>query len=347
MTVLTTRRRGGQLPNDSDQAADILRSAFQKNRLMQDFGPELTSLEATVGRQDVNKSSDVAKVQSLLWANGYGDLKGMEGPNGFYSERDLERPLKKFQQEHNLKVDARVKPGGPTIRQLAQASENRRREVAPAPPATEKMKENTPKLDGPRGAAGSKSPKPTRPRAPLMKRQPISGAVYSDEFLDGIAGEEQSKSYQAVNPNKAWGAYQLQNGSFQELGLMDGNKKWIANNKYGVKTREAYLNAPRIQEIIAQDLFKNHQKQLAANGAWRRAGQRVTGRENNFTITEAGLLAAAHREGAEGVRQYLDDLESYDWTSKGKPLPSDKKLRARFLAVETRLRKFEKTKHHN
>lgn len=122
MTVLTARRRGGQLPKDSDQAADILRSAFKQNRLIQDFGPELTSLEATVGRQDENKASDVAKVQSLLWANGYGDLKGMEGPNGFYSERDLERPLKKFQQEHNLKVDARVEPGGPTIRALSGPS---------------------------------------------------------------------------------------------------------------------------------------------------------------------------------------------------------------------------------
>ena len=66
MTVLTARRRGRQLTEDPDHAADILRSAFQQDRLMQDFGPELTSLEATVGRQDENKTSEVAKVQSLL-----------------------------------------------------------------------------------------------------------------------------------------------------------------------------------------------------------------------------------------------------------------------------------------
>ena len=46
----------------------------------------------------------------------------MEGPNGFYSEGDLERPLKKFQQKHNLKVDARVEPGGPTLCALSGPS---------------------------------------------------------------------------------------------------------------------------------------------------------------------------------------------------------------------------------
>lgn len=126
-----TRPRGKHLPPDSDDAAMSLRSAFQNDQLLEDFGPELTDLTSVIGHHDENQPADVAKLQSLLWAAGHTDLKDIEGPTGIYSERHLEEPLKKFQQERDLKVDARVKPGGPTIRALGAAV--RGRQDGPAP----------------------------------------------------------------------------------------------------------------------------------------------------------------------------------------------------------------------
>ena len=101
-----------------------MRSAFQNDRLLHDFGPGLTNLKSTVARHDENDAADVAKVQSLLLAAGETDLKELGGPTGIYSDRHLEEPIKRFQREHGLKVDALVKPGGLTIRKLGEVAQH-------------------------------------------------------------------------------------------------------------------------------------------------------------------------------------------------------------------------------
>ncbi len=57
------------------------------------------------------------------------------------------------------------------------------------------------------------------------------------------------------------------------------------------------------------------------------------------SVTESGLLAAAHRQGAGMVKQYLDHQRRHNWTTNPKTFPKNKK--DQFLGVETRLREFQ------
>jgi hypothetical protein len=63
-------------------------------------------------------------------------------------------------------------------------------------------------------------------------------------------------------------------------------------------------------------------------------GRTIDGLSATFTITRAGLIAAAHREGAERTRDYLQQVAGNGFTSRG--LALDRRLRA----IETRLRTF-------
>ena len=49
--------------------------------------------------------------------------------------------------------------------------------------------------------------------------------------------------------------------------------------------------------------------------------------------------AAAHRQGAGMVKQYLDHQRRHNWTTNPKTFPKNKK--DQFLSVETRLREFQ------
>lgn len=77
-----------------------------------------------------------------------------------------------------------------------------------------------------------------------------------------------------------------------------------------------------------------------------------------LAITEAGLIAAAHRAGQGWVRQYLEWLDSNGGETAGKPFPdhahfpknggtgeaySPKEIEDWLRAVATRLRLFERT----
>jgi hypothetical protein len=65
----------------------------------------------------------------------------------------------------------------------------------------------------------------------------------------------------------------------------------------------------------------------------------VSGVKAQITVTESGLLAAAHRQGAGMVKQYLDHQRRHNWTTNPKTFPKNKKNQ--FLSVETRLREFQ------
>ena len=146
MTLSSTIIRRRRLPEAPDDAVEIMRTAFQNDRLLQDFRPELTNLKSNVGRHDDDDPADVAKVQSLLSAAGKTDLKELNGPTGFYSDRHLEEPLKRLQREHGLMVDALVKPGGPTIRKLGELAQ-KRIGTPKSPPTTVSGPNHTPEAN--------------------------------------------------------------------------------------------------------------------------------------------------------------------------------------------------------
>ncbi len=186
-------------------------------------------------------------------------------------------------------------------------------------------------------AAAKQSTKQAPPLADPLPQSPVAW-TYRNE----IAKAEQSTGYQDENPSGAWGRYQLTPIARQDIGLerRDGS----LTGKYGVNTKKEFLNDPVAQEKAFADVMKRNEQQLRAkkNNAVQYLGQQVDGVKAKFKISLSGLLAAAHREGARAVRQYLDHQKANKWVSNPKTFPSGPKI---FKSIETRLRVFENISH--
>ena len=64
-----------------------------------------------------------------------------------------------------------------------------------------------------------------------------------------------------------------------------------------------------------------------------------------FTISPVGLMAAAHRWGAGGVRDYIRHLEKNNWVSNFDEF--DDETKKKYRAIEKRLREFENAPYND
>ena len=85
---------------------------------------------------------------------------------------------------------------------------------------------------------------------------------------------------------------------------------------------------------MLSDYLRDNERQLRALGAFGLLGQTIDGLEDRFTVTRAGLMAAAHRQGAPATRHYLDRIAGHGYSSRGLDLSGQQR------AIETRLRTF-------
>ena len=171
---------------------------------------------------------------------------------------------------------------------------------------------------------------------------PLPQSPVARTYRNKIAEAEQSTGYQDENPSGAWGRYQLTPIARRDIGLerSDGS----LTGKYGVNTKKEFLNDPVAQEKAFADVMKRNEEQLRAkkNNAVQYISQQIDGVKAKFKISLSGLLAAAHREGARAVRQYLDHQKANKWVSNPKTFPAGPKV---FKSIETRLRVFENISH--
>ncbi len=137
----------------------------------------------------------------------------------------------------------------------------------------------------------------------------------------------------STDPNRvALGRYQLTPVSLRAAGMMDQTGNWTG--KYSVHSRAEFLADPEVQEKALTDYLDDLERQLRANGAFAHIGETIDGLKARFPVTRAGIIAAAHREGARATADYLDRVEAHGFTSKGLRLkPEDP-------PIETRLRTF-------
>ncbi len=167
------------------------------------------------------------------------------------------------------------------------------------------------------------------------------------EFRDGLAKAEQSfgkpdDGYGERTPNDgALGRYQMTEDALKDAGFKDRDTgEWTEKaRELGVHKEEDFLKNPVAQEKALADSTAKKDEFLQKNGAKQHLGQKIDGIKAEFEITEAGLAAAAHREGAFAVRQYLDHQERHGWKSDFDSLP--KKKREIFEHIETRMRVFQ------
>ena len=157
---------------------------------------------------------------------------------------------------------------------------------------------------------------------------------------------ESGNDYSKVNSDEggigALGKYQIRRDGFKDAGYINNNNQWAGKNN--INSTNDYLNNEQLQEKALDDFMTAKYRQLENNGSRQYLGAPIRGVVDNFTITDTGLLAASHREGAGAVHNYLSHLES---DKNGRYYMnynniSDTRQRDMFKRIETRLREFEK-----
>lgn len=173
------------------------------------------------------------------------------------------------------------------------------------------------------------------------------GAAADSAFRARIARSETGatragEGYGARNPaSGALGRYQFTPLALRDLGWRGASGGWTAlAARHGVGSEAAFLASPAAQEAAMDAYLRRAEAQLSGNGSLARSGGSVTGMDGApVPLTEAGLVAAAHRRGAGSVARYL--------AHRGAPPdgPLTAAERRAFAAVERRLRDFAELPH--
>ncbi|WP_376098100.1 hypothetical protein ACE7GA_07990 [Roseomonas sp. CCTCC AB2023176] len=183
---------------------------------------------------------------------------------------------------------------------------------------------------------------PDRTRSPEVGPTPRASSTVvarvPDAFRDRIAAlESAGAGWAARNPSSgALGRYQFVPVALQDIGWRDASGAWTERAAaHGVTSEETFLASPGAQEAAMAAYLGRTERMLAANRSLAAAGQQVTGMDGTpLTITESGLVAAAHRRGAGTVARWLE----HRTRSPDAPLPEAQ--RTAFAQVEARVRDF-------
>lgn len=194
-------------------------------------------------------------------------------------------------------------------------------------------------LEGPGPAA---APFRGRPAPATRPAAPTAAATTDGAFRARIARAESGatragEGYGARNAaSGALGRYQLTPQALRDLGWQDAGGGWTSlAARHGVGSDAAFLSNPAAQEAAMGAYLRRAEVLLERNGSLGRSGGAVTGLDGTpITLTEAGLVAAAHRRGAGSVARYL----AHRGALAEAPLSAAD--RRAFAAVERRLRDF-------
>lgn len=168
------------------------------------------------------------------------------------------------------------------------------------------------------------------------------GAVDNAAFRERIAIAERSAEhpgggYTQRNPaSGALGRYQMLTIALRDLGWREAGGGWTAlAARHGVRSEADFLANPAAQEAAMGAYLARVETLLGRHGALEAAGRVLAGTDGAAVpVTEAGLVAAAHRRGAAAVARYL----AHRTRTPDAPVPAES--RAAFAQVERRLREF-------
>ncbi|MBP0494157.1 hypothetical protein [Roseomonas indoligenes] len=160
-------------------------------------------------------------------------------------------------------------------------------------------------------------------------------------FRNRIAAQESAGAGWAARnaASGALGRYQMLRVALRDIGWQGADGGWTERAAaLGVRSEADFLASPAAQETAMSQYLQRTERQLAANGALDAAGRIVTATDGQpLAITQAGLVAAAHRRGAGTVARWLD----HRTRTPDAPLPEA--TRTAFASVERRLRDFAGT----
>jgi hypothetical protein len=185
--------------------------------------------------------------------------------------------------------------------------------------------------------ARAQAPFDVQPRPAALARG-VNLRAGEDTFRSRIAALESAGSgWSARNAGSgALGRYQFLPVALRDIGWQDSGGAWTERAAaMGVRSEADFLASPAAQEAAMGQYLQRTERQLAASGALGVAGRTLTGTDGQpLAITEAGLVAAAHRRGAGAVARWLE----HRIRTPDAPVPESS--RAAFANVEQRLRAF-------
>lgn len=167
-------------------------------------------------------------------------------------------------------------------------------------------------------------------------------AAPNAEFRQRIAQAERSAEhvrdgYGVRNPSSgALGRYQFLPNSLLDLGWKNAQGGWTPlAERHGVRSETDFLASPAAQEAAMSHFLRRVEVQLDRNGVMSRQGGVVQGLNGqDITLTEGGMVAAAHRRGSGMLARYLAHrTNTPDATLTARE-------RSAFQAVERRLQDF-------
>jgi hypothetical protein len=181
------------------------------------------------------------------------------------------------------------------------------------------------------------SARAARPAPPQATGDAADAAIRARVARAETGATRAGEGYGARNAGSgALGRYQLTPQALRDLGWRDAAGGWTAlAARHGVGSDAEFLASPAAQEAAMGAYLRRAEAQLSSNGSLSRSGGAVTGLDGSpVLLTEAGLVAAAHRRGAGSVARYL--------AHRGAPseTPLTATERRAFTAVERRLRDF-------
>jgi len=190
--------------------------------------------------------------------------------------------------------------------------------------------------------------RPAAPQPPVVPAQPVERAWEgraNQAWREQVAAEESRDrpafGYSAINEGTgALGRYQLTPQALVAGGWLSRTGEWTEHARaHGVTDRASFLARPRAQERALDDYLSDNERLLRNLRVLDRVGQPITGMYGQpLTLSLSGLAAAAHREGAPRVREYLQHIAA------GLPPPPSVEGRrgklSSFREIERRLQAF-------
>lgn len=168
-------------------------------------------------------------------------------------------------------------------------------------------------------------------------------AAPNPEFRARIARAERSAEHardgygQRNAVSGAMGRYQFLSSTLRDLGWQGADGGWTeVAARQGVRSEAEFLGNPAAQEAAMTAFLRRTEQQIERNGALARSGGSIRGLDGGeLRLSEAGLVAAAHRRGAGTLARYLAHR-----TETPEAALSSRERRA-FQVVERRLQEFE------
>lgn len=177
---------------------------------------------------------------------------------------------------------------------------------------------------------------PEAPRARAWESVP--NAAFRHRIAEAERSAEHAQGgYGLRNPvSGALGRYQFTPLTLQDLGWRTAQGAWTQlAERHGVRSEQDFLANHAAQESAMSMFLRRVEVQLERNGAAAHQGATLRGiGGTEITLTESGMMAAAHRRGAGMLARWI----AHRAQTPDAPLSASQ--RAAFAQVERRLQEF-------